>query len=360
MSWLIAAGTWSLALGQNAPGTAPLPSDPLEMVTGQTWPVGPPANRQAVVQLLGRARDNYALRGAGKGYDLKVTFRVNSGGLTQYDGVWKMEDVFDPKLGHRWTASSSSGYSVTRISANGMLYGDDPASYVPLRLQEARAALLDAIPSPAKIGRATIRASTADFHNTQLTCVLLSGSAKDAAGTTGRRWDEGQECIDPQTGLLMVHSQAPGRYYAYDYSNAPQLAGHTLPRTVTVTEAGKVVTEISVKSLTELPSADPSLFVPTEEMKAKGRAVAMTGAQKIVRAGRGASAPGGAADAVCVFGLVTPSGELVEAHSLQPSDPNSEAALADAKTMNFSGASPIGAKPQQHFVFIIEKFGAAQ
>ena len=68
-----------------------------------------------------------------------------------------------------------------------------------------------------------------------------------------------------------MHSQVPGRYFAYDYSDAPQLGGHVLPRKVTVTEAGKTVTEISVDSLTELPAADPSLFVPTEEMKARGR-----------------------------------------------------------------------------------------
>ena len=38
-----------------------------------------------------------------------------------------------------------------------------------------------------------------------------------------------------------------------------------LPRRVTVTEAGKIVSEISVDSLSELPVADPSLFVPTRK-----------------------------------------------------------------------------------------------
>jgi hypothetical protein len=156
--------------------------------------------------------------------------------------------------------------------------------------------------------------------------------------------------------LLQTHSQVPGRYYAYDYSNAPRLAGHVLPRRVTVTEAGKTVTEISVDSLTELPAADPTLFVPTEEMKARGRAIAMTGAQKISRiAGRGPLAAGATARAVCVFGVVTPSGQLVEAHSLQPSDPNSQAAVEDAEQINFFPTPP-GAHPQQHFVFIIEMF----
>jgi hypothetical protein len=59
---------------------------------------------------------------------------------------------------------------------------------------------------------------------------------------------------------------------------------------------------------------------------------------------------------VCVFGLVNSAGQLVEAHSLQPSDPNSTAALKDARAIDFSAMTPAGAPLQQHFVFVIEKF----
>jgi hypothetical protein len=61
-----------------------------------------------------------------------------------------------------------------------------------------------------------------------------------------------------------------------------------------------------------------------------------------------------------VFGLVTASGQLVEAHSLQPSDPNSQAAVEAAKQINFAGPAQLGTRPQQHFVFIIEKFVSGQ
>ena len=358
MLWLMAAGGVSLAaFGQNAPRITPIPDDPLEMVTGRVSAVDAHPNRAAVVRLLNRARDSYALRSAGQGYDLKVTFTVNSGGQTEYDGPWEMEDVFDPRQGFRWTAKAAASYAITRISSNGMLYGEETANHIPLRLQEARAALFDPIPSSGNVNRASIRKSAAIFNGAQLTCVLISGSGNAAGATPGRRWDETEECIDPQSGLLKVHSQVPGRYYAYDYSNGPQLAGHALPRKVSVTEAGKIVTEISVDSLTELPAADPSLFVPTDEMKASGRATAMTGAQKIWRAsGPDALTPGMTTRPVCVFGIVTPTGQLVEAHSLQPSDPNSAAALDDAKQINFSHPTQPGARPQQHFVFVIENF----
>jgi hypothetical protein len=190
---------------------------------------------------------------------------------------------------------------------------------------------------------------------------LLSGAGNTLTAAPGRRWEETEECIDPQTGLLQVHSQVPGRYYAYEYSGAPQLNGYVLPRKVIVTEAGKIVSEISVDSLTALPAADPSLFTPTEEMKARGPAIAMTGAQKISRLlGRGPFRSGATAATVCVFGLVTPTGQLVEAHSLQPSDPNSQAAVEAAQRMNFSSFALPGARPQQHFVFVIERFVSSQ
>jgi len=356
--WLVAAGGLSLAaFGKNIPRTAPVPADPLEIVTGQIQVADKPAIREPVLQLIARARDSYALRSAGHGYDLKVTFTVNSGGQTEYDGAWNMEDVFDPQQGLRWTAETAAGYSTTRISSNGMFYAEGTASTIPLRLQEARAALFDAIPSADYVDHDFIRTSTSAYHGAQVTCVLLMDPGNAANATPTRRWEETEECINPRSGLLQVHSQAPGRYFAYDYSDAPRLGDYVLPRKVTVTEAGKIVSEITVDSLVELPAADPSLFVPTEQMLANGPAIATRGAQKIWRfSGPGPFSPGATAHPVCVFGLVTSSGQLVEAHSLQPSDPNSQRAVEDAQRINFSNPTPPGARPQQHFVFVIEKF----
>jgi hypothetical protein len=356
MLWSIAAGGLSLAaFGQNALRIAAVPVDSLELATGQIQVADTPVSRDAAIQLLARARNNYALRAAGQGYHLKVSFTVNSAGQTDYDGAWEMEDVSDPIQGLRWTAKAAAGYSTTQISSHQMFWG--AGNTIPLRLHEARAAIFGPLPAESNVNADLIRTSTATFHGAQVTCVLLSGSGNPATATPGRRWEETEECIDPQSGLLQVHSQAPGRYYAYDYSNGPQLGGHVLPKKVTVTEGGRVVSEISVDSLQRLASADPSLFVPTEQMKAGGAAVAMAGAQKISRfAGRGPFAAGATAQPVCVFGLVTASGQLVEAHSLQPSDPNSQAAVEAAKQMKFAPATPPGARPSQHFVFIIEKF----
>jgi hypothetical protein len=158
-----------------------------------------------------------------------------------------------------------------------------------------------------------------------------------------------------------MHSEVPGRYVVYDYSNAPELGGHVLPRIVTITEAGRVVSRISVEKLEEITTADPSLFVATESMRARGRSIEMTAATKISRVhGRGPFTSAMTVRPVCVFGIVTPSGQLVEAHSLHPSDPNSQAAVDDAKLIDFSPSTAVGslpgAPPRQHFVFVIEKF----
>ena len=358
MLWMMAAFAVA-SFGKNAPRIAPVPSDPLEMVTGQVQVASASSSRAAALELLARARSAYALRSSGEAYDLKVTFTVNSGGQTEYDGAWQMEDMSDPQQGFRWTAKAAAGYTTTQISSNGVYYAAGTSSIIPLRLQEARAALLDPIPPAQNVNRALIRTTTGTFNGQQLSCVLISGSGSAAASMPGRSWDETEECVDPQSGLLVVHSQVPGRYYAYDYSNAPELDGYVLPRKVTVTEAGKTVSEISVVSFEQLPAVDASLFQPSEEMKAAGPSVAMSGAQKLSRV-VGAVPSGATVQPVCVFGLVTSSGQLVEAHSLQPADPNSAAALEDAKQITFAHATAAGARPQQHFVFIVEQFAAAQ
>jgi|SRR5579863_1728772 len=365
MLWLIPAVVMFLAAPEQGaprrgPKVAPIPNDPLELVIGPIQVANTPASRDAAFQLLGQARNNYQLRNSGRGYDLKVTFTVNSGGQTDYDGLWEMEDVSDPKLGLRWTARAAAGYTTSRISSTQTAYEDGTASVVPLRLHEARAALLDPMPALKSFERDLIRTSSATYNGLQVTCFLLSGSGNPATATPGRRWEETEECIDPQTGLLRVHSQVPGRYFAYEYANAPQLGDYKLPRKVIVTEASKIVSEISVESLKEVPAADPSLFVPTEEMKTRGPAIVMAEAQKIARySGRGPFTSSTTVEPVCVFGLVTPAGQLVEAHSLQPSNPNSQAAVEAANQMIFRSPDGPGGRPQQHFVFILETFASS-
>jgi len=356
--WLIVGvGLPFSTFGQNAPKITPAPDDPLELVTGQIPVAATSANREAILQLLAHARNSFTTHSAGQAYDLKVSFTADSGSQTTYDGAWEMEDLYVPGQGLRWTAKAAAGFTITGISSAGRVYANGTAGDIPLRLHEARGLLFDPIQSPAYASRGSIRTATATFRGATVTCVLLSRSQNAANPATGRGWEETEECIDAQSGLLEVHSEVPGRYAVYEYANAPQLGGRVLPRSVTVTEAGKIVSKISVQSLEELTAPDQSLFVPTDTMKASGRATVVTSAAKISRVhGEGPFTSAMTVRPVCVFGVVNASGQLVEAHSLQPSDPNSQAAVADAKGIDFASAIPVGAAPQQHFVFVIEKF----
>ena len=346
-------------LCQIAPTIAPVPPDPLELSTGQVELANTSASREAALQLLTRARSQFALRGTHQAYDLKVSFTVDSGGGTSYDGAWQMQDLFAPGKGHRWTATADSGFTITSIATSAGTFADGTAGIVPLRLLEARGVLSDPLQSADYASHGSIRTSTATFRGVSVTCLLLSRSRNTANLSPGRDWEETEECIDPQSGLLQVHSQAPGIYAAYDYTNAPQFAGHILPRSVTITEAGRIVCKVVVESIVPITAPDPALFVPTDAMKAKGPAVAMTSATKLSRV-QGTPTPTATLRPVCVFGLVTPTGHLVEAHALQPSDPNSQAAVEDARNIDFYPFTPAGTPPRQHVVFVIEKFVSGQ
>ena len=313
-----------------------------------------PASREAALKLLTRARNSYLMRDAHQPWDLKVRLTVDSGGQTNHDGEWEMEDQFAPGQGLHWTAKSSTGYAISGIFAGKDTYTEATAGWIPLRLQEARAMLFNPLPSVAYARSGSIRTSTGSLHGSSVTCLLLSRSK--SVTSPGRGWDEAEECIDPATGLLQMHSDVPGRYAVYDYSNGTPLNGHLLPHTITITEAGRVVSTITVESLQPISGVDPSLFVPTDAMKA-APATIMGSATRISRMqGPGPFTSSMTVRPVCVMGLLTPTGQLVEVHSLQPSDPNSDAAIKDAQGIDFSLTIHAGAPPQQHFVYVIENF----
>jgi hypothetical protein len=359
--WLLVAGLPATAAGQETPRVTSIPRDPLELAAGQIEPAESVAQRSAALQFLSKGRNSYLLRNLHQPWDLWVRFSVDSLGQTSYDGEWEMEDVFAPGQGLHWTAKSAAGYEITGIFGTKQNYAEASADVVPLRLQEARAMLYNPLPSVAYAEQGSIRTVAATFHAAPVVCVLLSSSRNASRPPDQRGWEESEDCFDTQSGLLRMHSEAPGRYTLYDYRNTARLGSHVMPGTITVTEAGRVVSKISVTSLQAIPSVDPVLFVPTAAMLAAGPAVAMSAATKITRIhGNGPFTAATSVRPVVVFGMTTPAGRLAEAHSLQPSDTNSDAAIRDAQGIDFSPSQKAGAPPQQRFVFVIEKFVTQQ
>jgi len=109
-----------------------------------------------------------------------------------------------------------------------------------------------------------------------------------------------------QSGLLQVHSQVPGRYYSYDYSNAVKLADRTLPRQVTVNEGGRAVSTITVEASPTFGGRLRRCFSP-EQDEAKGGPSPWERTKGIAHVRAESAARTTMAQTVCVFGVVTPS-----------------------------------------------------
>jgi hypothetical protein len=85
-------------------------------------------------------------------------------------------------------------------------------------------------------------------------------------------------------------------------------------------------------------------------MMANGIAVGIGTATKMARiAGNRPVTSASNLSPVCIFGVLSPAGRLVESHSLQPRDPNSRAAVEDALQINFAPSMAGGSAPSQAF-----------
>jgi hypothetical protein len=342
-----------IGAGAAALGAQP-PADPYELVTGTTHVVEEAGERASTLSLLEVARNHYAVQRVGRPYDLKIAFHVASGSAMSFDGDWQMEDKFQPGVGLRWSAATKD-YSIVQISSQrGGLFQSGSTGPIPLGLQESRAHLLGPMMSPEAMQRAPMRTANGVLNGRKLTCVLLANSRTAAPPTQGRRWDDMEECIDPEHGLLRVHSPAAGIYVIYDYSNPLTFAACILPDKLTVMEGGKAVIEERLLSLTEPEGMDPSLFIPSEEMRARGPGTRLVSLQRMSVNANLESAPSFATQSVVVFGLVTATGKIRDAHVLQQCD----SAVADAAVEQIRKLkiAPSSDEPRQRHLFVRVNF----
>src|SRR5689334_13544411 len=115
---------------------APVPADPLELATGPATIADTPEKRNAILNLLERARQNNNLHVNGmKPFDLKASF--DSSGSVGNSGPGILEESWLSGATWRWSEHVGN-YSQLRIFHNGVAYDSSPASYQPLRLQMIR------------------------------------------------------------------------------------------------------------------------------------------------------------------------------------------------------------------------------
>jgi len=330
----------------------PVPENRLELASSGVHVVDVPEERDALIRLLDKARSYYTLREARQAYHLKTSFTVTSGGRTEFDGDWQLDEMFSPSHGFRLTARTA-GYVFEQLRTSNLTYQDTPGGTFPLRLHEAHGHLLGPLESTRNMRRDLIRTVDASLNGAPVTCLLLSDARRSSeAGAPGRLWQEREECLDPQTGHLLLHSPAPGLYVLYDFSQPVKFESKELPGKMTVVENETTVIEERVESLEALAKVDPNDFTPTAQMRSKRPGTAMSGLEKFTL---GPTRPSSATiQTVVIFGLLTPDGKVAEAHALQSSDPALiEAALRRVSQIRFQSAVAPGADREQHELFAV-------
>src|SRR5271170_3260029 len=134
------------AFCQSSPNIASVPENPLELASSGVHIVEAREERDALLHLMEKARSYYTLKEAGQAFHLKTSFTVTSGGRTEFDGDWQMDQTFSPGLGVRLTAQTS-GYVFDQLSTSTATYQSTPGGTFPLRLHEAHGHLLGPLES---------------------------------------------------------------------------------------------------------------------------------------------------------------------------------------------------------------------
>jgi hypothetical protein len=331
----------------------PVPSDPLELITGDAQPVTDVNQRAEIIDLLVHAHQKSNVRA--QPYDLKTSFTV-SGPLSS--GQWQLEDTSPGAELYRWTVQGP-GYSAVNLNVSRIFYSTQPATGLPLRLIQVREAIFK---SEAVVGpRATLRIANASLNGVDLVCALVAHNAIAPAGSGGRQWEEQEYCVDPKAGTLITYSEAPGLYFLYDYSKELQFHGKLIPNGFTITQAGQTVVEAQAESVTD-PVNNPEAFQTTGLNQIGVGAIMSSAWQYRVRLPLPGGAPGATAQVVELHALQSPSGQVSDVELLASSDTAlNEAAIAFAAKWQggMMGQEPqTGATPQSHeVVMTIEYVG---
>jgi hypothetical protein len=328
----------------------PIPGDPLELAFGNLEAVQTPEQRQAAIALLTNARERSNV--GSQPYHLVITFQ--SFGSSASDGVWNLDDISPVNRLYRWTAQGPA-YSAINLYNNELLYTNQPSAPIPLRLAQVRGAIFFTYPPAGPY--ASLRTATGYLDGIQLACVLTAAAIGGRTFSGRRNWEESEYCVDPTSGLLMTYSPAPGVYIRYDYSNAVQFHGKTIPGGFTISESGRPLVQAKIQSVTDPGSVNPAIFDPSG-LTAIGVGSMMTPTERI-RWGAGALPNEiGALSIVELHGVSSPEGRINELEIVATSDPSlNEAALQRAGNFKLWNPPQNGTTPQSREVYFSYEFG---
>ena len=332
---------------------APVPSDPLELVTGETQVPSNAQQRSDLVTLVENALTNHNLHLRGNNpFDIRVSFTAAA--TTLYPaGQGTLEESWVSARHWRWSATLGN-YSELKVGSDAAVYSQNTAT-MPMRLKTLREVLFAPVPGTGR--RLTIRSAAVSWNGAAITCILTSAGANAQVPEHGRQWYESEYCIDPATSALRVLSVAPGMYVAYDYANGHQFHGRLLPGKITVTENGAVTLEAQITSVADADPANLAIYTPTAQMIAQGAAPVLQAAERFPMILRSPDTAGSAlVQPVIIHATLDQSGKILEVEAL-PSNAFTARALTAVMQRSFGARSaPAGASPYLREAFINVQF----
>jgi hypothetical protein len=326
--------------GQPARELGPVPYDPLELVTSTPQTIVGNQEVRTVVALLTRARGNLAFAGTGP-YRVTVSFTAYG---PPYAGPGEMAET---GIGgaRQWTGRLGAFSLARMLPAAPLTYDLGTHGPIPMRMQMVRHTLL----GPINNVFLPLRTASVTLDGVPLTCILTSVDGPTTAAT--RDWSEVEHCIEPRSGRLQVYSEAPGLYAVYDYSDPIWFRGHTLPGQITVTVAGTVVLEETLRITDPGPIDLVQFTTPTNEMWGPGLLLMPSTHLRMQRGS--VTTPSTVLQPVIVHATLGVDGQVVEAEALQNVDAVlSRSAVELVKSRNFGSGIRNDGAPQQREVFV--------
>ncbi|HUK32178.1 MAG TPA: hypothetical protein VLV89_13765, partial [Candidatus Acidoferrum sp.] len=146
-----------------------------------------------------------------------------------------------------------------------------------------------------------------------------------------RSWFESEYCVDPDTGILQMWSEAPGIYVVYDYTGSSDFHGHAIPKQISFYEQGRLATQVHVDSVGDATGLDADFFKPTPEMISAGETFPVSSPNRLpLRVDPSNMPTSSFYQPVIIHAILdAQEGRVIDAEALQNSYPDLSAAALD-------------------------------
>jgi hypothetical protein len=310
---IVRSGAIQAALPQKAALPTPVPPDPHEPVMGGVEAAVTTEERAAALDLIARARQN-AVTHSREMPPFHFTAPFTAGGSAAETGPGELTEIWMNGQKWRWTVSLGNS-SVVRMAYHGQHLENGHTATIPMRAHILRNEIFWAAGGLG--ANVQLRTAKTQWNGRPATCLLDSRPAETAAQTQARLWQEEEFCVDNSSGLLVLHSVAPGTFAVFGYDSNQQFHGRILPDRITIYVNGSVVADTSF-SITDTNPEDEDAVTPGKEMTS---APPVVQTQMPARMSIATAAVSGAAGTVVVHADVNGEGSVVGEEISSASNP---------------------------------------